>query len=707
MKRLTITAGGVLVLIAGVAWAATLATPSPIPGSAAAPQTSSRLIVGQTPSASVPLKAQPSANPSPLASSLTKAAPSDLVAPRCIFGAGARASYSLEGVDSASISPRGFGVVGVASDAKVESTYSGTLETLVLKASPDGALMLGRLLDFKSTAVREDARVEAPFLFRVAQDCSVVGFAHDAQLHTGYARIQQALLHDLSFVAPSGDDTLFEGRDSLGEVIGQVKLVSEGGQVIVQKRLTSLKPWRTGLGSLSQIDGYMAAVTPSKTSWFDDVMLRSTYSGSGISSTRTLKAIRQAAPSAVDGLSRASRDEADYVWTDLLPTLIALDEGALATARELRARQAIKDHKVDDVISRMVARVDQKGTGIQDTWPELQTYLEARPEMASVIAARLIADQIPSQATMASFIALGNTRTPEARAALEGIMREPTNASFDRVRAMFSLVDRPDVGDGLADELVELAKPLVNSKNEGEHLVARHALLALGMMAGLKPGRKDLNKMAASTIRQAIKDAPNAIIASPAYGALANVGDPALLSMLDGIEHHPDYSTREVAALVTRRMPPSQTAEFTRRWLFAEKDWRVKLTLYHTLELQTFAAREMTSREVLTLAVADLEQRPGALTRKALVRLLGRAMSKMEQGDALRQRIERIFVALVPFEVERRTGLYRPLTEHLSPELIRQAMAPADKPSSPPTTPVIDTTPSKVNPRSNATRGAL
>lgn len=703
MRRLIITAGGGLVVVAGVALAATLTPFAKQAQAPAQPQPLSTSISERAPSTSTQRSPRTSAAPELGAPRAAQSGVGAKAPQRCDLSAGALASYTLSGEDVASISPQGFGLAGGASATELVSAYSATLETLVLKSSPDGALMLGRLSQFESSAVREDARVEAPFLFRLSQDCSVVGFAHGAQVQPGYARIQQALLHDLSFVAPLAGSQQFEGADALGKLEGSVTL--EGA--VAQKRVTSLTPWRTGLGQVSQLDGYLSTVElASPGGWFDRLTLRATYSGSGISSTRTLKATRGEVSTSPQWLEGAARDEADYVWTDLLPSLIPLDEGAPVSARELRARDAIKAHKVDDVLKRMVARVDQAGVGIQDTWPELQTYLEARPDQTSVIAARLIQDQIPSQATMATFIALGNARTPEARAALEGIMRDPAIASFDRVRAMFSLVDRPDVGDGLAEELVALASPLAKSKNDGEHLVARHALLALGMMAGRKAHDKELAQIAKRAIERALKEAPDAIIASPAYGALGNVGDPALLSMIEGIEHHPDYSRREVAAIVTRRMPPAQTAEFTRRWLSVEQDWRVKLTLYHTLELQTFSAREMTSREVLTLAVADLERRPGALTRKALVRLLGRAMRNMEPNDELRQRIERVFVALIPFEIERRTGLYRPMTEHLDPALIRQAMLPQGSPSAP-TTPVIDTTPSKVNPRSDAIRSAL
>lgn len=588
----------------------------------------------------------------------------------CIFEEGAVSSFKIEGKDAARIDPSGFGMQGDAGEIEIESSYSATLHTEVLEVGEDGALLLGQLDDFRSTAVREDARVAAPFLFRVSEGCGLQGFAHDASLQEGYARIQQALLHDMTFDVPVGDVALFfEGQDTLGEVAGRVKRID--GKL--EKRVSSLRAWSLGMGSLSSVDSAITVITPAESGWFSNLAFTGHYTGTGITSTRKLTVARQENEGATS-LSKISRAEKDYVWADLLSRMIPLDEGVAISQHELKQRDAVRDKSVDTILDRLVERVDDENVGIQDTWPELRAYMEARPEMAQVVADRIIANEIPAQATMGAFIALGNTRNAEARQALEAIVHDPSIAAFDRVRAMFSLVDRADVEDEFALQLAKLAAPLANSKSKEEHLTARHALLALGMMSGRKPNREDIKKIAVDAIRDALASAPNSIIASPAYGALMNVGDPALLAMIEDIPDHPDYSTREVAAIAMRRMPPSKTAEFTRRWLAKEKDWRVKITLYHSLELQTFAAQEMTSREVVELAVADLEKRPGAITRKALVRLLGRAAQEMDPTDPLRERIEGELAAMIPFEVENRTGLYLTIAPFVDPATLRQAL---------------------------------
>lgn len=670
MKAITAKFGVVLVCGAGAALAAGAMMTSSSQSESSAPASSDvRSNEARVERALAPVMAAPAAQSATASDKPVLAGAPD----GCAFEKGAIAAYSLHGKDTASIDALGFGIQGDAEAVEIESKYSATLRTEVLEVSDDGALVLGALDEFRSTAVREDARVRAPFLFRVGSDCNLLGFAHGASLHEGYARIQQALLHDLTYQVPTGNiSTFYEGQDTLGNVAGKVAL-RDG---TVEKRITSLEPWSAGMGSLSGVDSAISVITPADAKvggWFARVAFTGHYTGTGITATRMLDAKREDA-AGENSLVGASRQEKDYVWADLLHRTIPLDEGAAVSRRELKQRDAVRDKSVDTILDRLVERVDNKA-GIQQTWPELRTYLEARPEMVQVVADKIIRDEIPAQATMGAFIALGNTRNPEAKQALESIVHDPSIASFDRVRAMFSLVDRADVGDAFALELARLAASLTDdSKSKAEHLTARHALLALGMMSGRKPNREDIKKIAVAAVEDALAKAPNAIIASPAYGALMNIGDPALLSLIEDIPDHPDFSTREVAAIAMRRMPPSETAEFTRRWLVKEKDWRVKITLYHSLELQTFAAQEMTSREVIELAIADLEKRPGAITRKALVRLLGRATLEMAPEDPLRKRIEGEFAAMIPFEVENRTGLYRIIAPHVDPATLRLAL---------------------------------
>ncbi|CAN0446410.1 unnamed protein product, partial [Laminaria digitata] len=188
----------------------------------------------------------------------------------CEFRVGDRASYAIEGEDAASIEPLRFGLKGNASATEVKSSYKGSLNTEVLEVEEGHALLLGELANFRSTAVRQDGKLSRSFLFRVGADCAIQGFAYHSELPAGYARIQQALLHDLSYQIPGATKVgaLFEGEDALGKLAGEVRQVEVDGRAMLEKRVDALEPWSTGMGSLTMVDSHRARITPSKAGWF-------------------------------------------------------------------------------------------------------------------------------------------------------------------------------------------------------------------------------------------------------------------------------------------------------------------------------------------------------------------------------------------------------------------------------------------------------
>ena len=498
-------------------------------------------------------------------------------------------SYAFDGEDSGSLSLAAFGLgSGTAKETEVRVTLRATLDTEVLETSEDVMVLLGRWRAFESSAIQEDARMRAPFLFQLGPDCQLLGFAYHKSLPLPYARTQQALLHDVAFRVPSTSEEAFGGTDTLGAYTSTVSVTLDARAQALTRAMESLEPWRTGLGALNQVDASTLDVTLAKRGWLERATLRARYSGQGITSRRTLEVERL---TSTHTITDASRAQADYVWADLLPQELPLREGPVVTDADLRARDALRDVKLDDVMDRLVERV-QGDSGLHTTWPELRTYLEAKPEKAAEVVGMLQDAELPAEATLSAYMALGNARTPEAKQALEGIMQDEQAPVFERVRAMFSLVDRDDVGDDLAFYLALKSAPLTNSRNEGEHVLARHSLLALGMMSGLKPDEASIRKLTERTVRSALASSTDGVMSSPAYGALANTGDPKLLSLVEGIADHPDFVTRMMASIVVRRMPPKQTAAFTYEWLKKEKDWRVKAKIYDVLEQQTFSARE-------------------------------------------------------------------------------------------------------------------
>ena len=111
------------------------------------------------------------------------------------------------------------------------------------------------------------------------------------------------------------------------------------------------------------------------------------------------------------------------------------------TKAEQKALDAARGSTLDKALESYIARA-QAGSSVADTWPALRTFLEARPKLTGELVDRLARREIPGEAEAGVYIALGNARTPQAREALDAIMKDTSAPPFERTRAMFSLVDR-------------------------------------------------------------------------------------------------------------------------------------------------------------------------------------------------------------------------------------------------------------------------
>lgn len=604
---------------------------------------------------------------------------------RCRFEVGQRMAYTLSAEDEARFEPAAFGLAPTGAGAAtpgdatavMRNEAKGALELEVLESSEERAVLLGRFVGLESSLVQRDDRLAAPFLVRVEESCALDGFAYAEDTPLPYARIQQALLYDLSWALPEGSESSFEGADTMGQY--RATLTALAAKASITKRFTGFESWRSGMGQPEAIDRGQLVVSRRASPWFDRASLRVSLSGRGTSFERSLDAAQR--EPAAGALEAASHTQADYLWADLLSQDLPLDEPRARTNAERDALAAAGRRDFDAVLDDYVDRV-QSGAGIQDTWPPLKTYLEAKPEYAQELIERMKRGEIPGEATMGVYIALGNAETGEAREALEGVMRDEAAPVFERNRAIFSLIDRADVGIEVAQYLDDRARTIGKGEVRSEKILARQAMLALGAMAGRKSGDDEIRDRASRAVAQTLRTTSAALEKRPVYGALANIGDPALLELVEEVIDEPDYKVRKAAAIVTRRMPPKESADFTARWLARETDWRVKVHLWNTVELQTFDAREMTSDAVLRYALEDLKARPGVLTRKSLIRLLARA--KDDKPDtAFAREVEAVFLELIPFELRRDSGVYTMLAEEIDdPMALRAAVSQATRPDS-------------------------
>ena len=540
----------------------------------------------------------------------------------------------------------------------------------VLEVSPERALMRGRLIDVTSSRTQHDAQLERPFLFHIDTACQIEGFAHHDHTPPAYARMQQSLLHELMWRLPQGSGERFDSSDELGTYAASLSAFEHDKALRITRQTHDISAWEANEHAFDSVErAALRVFRGPQTAWFDHATMQATLIGEGLRLERAMSA-RSVEP-------RADRRVEDpvaldrYVWADLLPSRFTLDEPPTPTREELLARAEARKLTVDQALDTYVERV-QAGEGMNQTWPILKTYLEARPEQAQAVVDKLYQAQVPAEATMGVYLALGQARTPEAREALEGVMRDEQVPVFDRSRAMFALGGRADVGLELAHYMSQTARQL-DSPHKPDRFLAGQSLLALGFMGDQQDDDDETLRQVTGTINQALSQTlPHDRARSAAFGAVANLGDPTLLPQIQHNTHHEDWRIRRDLAVVTRRMPPLQSAAFTAAWLDQETNPMVRTRIYQVLELQTYDAQATTSEAVLRHALADLETRPDLGMRLALVSLLGHALEFGEQDDL---GIARALAAELPFELEMRSGLYDIIAKQLDPHLVRAVLA--------------------------------
>jgi hypothetical protein len=584
----------------------------------------------------------------------------------CEFEKGELISYRLEMSEKSTIDMSGLGFgAGAAEPMEVSQSTRVTLDVEALDDTADGqTLLLGKFRDLESTALNDADRLEPPFLLRLTDKCDIEGYAYSQNTRLPYARVQQSMLYELQWRWPATRNEPFNSRNSLGTYQARLATAEQNGTPRVLRRTVKYSPWHQGPGATTRVDSSLLTVVPGHGPWFESLKLDENVAGEQSTTHRTVVATRVAAPA--DKLAHVAIDESNYVWADLLPSSLPLPERQPPTRQRLAAVDRARKLTVEQAVDAYVARVQDEKVGIQDTWPPLRNYLEAHPEKTETIVNDLKRQNIPAEATMGVYIALGNTQTTQAKDALTDIMRDGNAPVFERARAILSLIDRDDVGPDLAHYLSDRAASIESGESRATRIMARQSMLALGALAGRHPGNPQFKDVAVARIQETLPTVQMPLNKRPIYGAIANIGDPSLLSLVAHIPDEKDARTREYAAIVVRRMAPEKTGEFAARWLEKETNWSVKRALYKTIELQTFDARKDPSRAVLRQAVADLETIPGPITRKALIRLLARAKDRMKKNHVKDDLgIEDAFLKLIPHELERDSGMYLMLAERI------------------------------------------
>jgi len=211
----------------------------------------------------------------------------------------------------------------------------------------------------------------------------------------------------------------------------------------------------------------------------------------------------------------------------------------------------------DEVAKRFSASLDRFDRHNRETFDDLIAQLREHPELASAVAARILAPGTDDSIQAALMDVLGTSGTPAAQLALLAIAVNPDASHMNAIRAIIA-----------RDGLWSIAR------KEGDPNVAdlsRTALLALGAVASTLRTNGDPAASSVTTdLLSAIpeKEGPDLRVALKALG---NTGDPAAAERIRSYMASESAATRAAAATTLRRMPDARTGELLLSSLASEK----------------------------------------------------------------------------------------------------------------------------------------
>ena len=538
---------------------------------------------------------------------------------------------------------------------------NATLEFEVARATDQSAVLVGEYRQVEGQGPLAAASLAPAFLVEIDAACTLARFARAAGTSRSAARTQQALLWEANWAMPRGAGTL-EAQDGTGTYTASLSTRPEGS---VARRLDAYTSLWGQPGAGGDAEGRLV-VQPGTGPWLASA--EGTLAVSVGTQRRTAHVVlARVAPGSQHVLGGAPVKEADFAWENLLPVETSPRTRRPVTPQDQARRAAVAPLDAAQALATLTTKAEAK-EGLERQWPELAAWLEVHPEQTRQVVQELREERVPVPAVDGLFIALGNARTPEAKAELLALKRDLAAPPPIRMRAMFALVDRDDVGVELAREFATDAQALEASPTRTQRFLGAEALLALCTMSGLQEDR-EVTGEAQQAVRQALASPrASAHARKVALKALGNLGDARLLALAEPSTHDGDWKVREAAAFTFLRAPVAGSEPMVLAWLAREPHELVKRRIVRSLEAQHFMQHQPTSAALTRAALPELAAQPNLLARKALIRLLGR--STIKDDPAVRQAL----VAQARLENEKGSGLLNEVSRYLTPEEIREVL---------------------------------
>ena len=540
---------------------------------------------------------------------------------------------------------------------------NGTLSFEVVSASPQSAVLVGRLSGANDTATRAAGpTLEAGFLARIDARCEVTAFARHGGTPQIAARAQHVMASDLSFSVGDGYPVAeVSFPTSLGTLRTMVTRPEAG--VFARKALNYTSHWLPRMLGVNLVEGAAEAHRGSS-GWVERLSGYEEVSGAEVQSSKTewSAQARAADPAALAGVSRV---EADYVWVNALGLLDEVDVVVGTPSEDHERRVAAARGVTFDVAMTRFGALVASGANINEQWRDTAAWLDAHPDKIPDFVEVITDQSFPPGAKAPAFLALGQTQNSVARESLLGIFREPESQQADKIRSSLALSMRADVGLPLAQELKKVA--MSKTDDSSDSAVARQAVLHLGVLAGSHPNQTDVMKESLALVQELSATAKTADQYSVLFGLVGNMAELSLLPQIASWSRSPDPVLRRELPDAIRRYRVERVHDLVVEWLARETDADVKRDLFETLFHMYVDAGRPVEEDLMREALRHLAERPLVLTRQSLYHLLTPYVDRAEVRD--------VFKAALKYELTEKSGLYSLVAQALPASTIYEVFA--------------------------------
>jgi hypothetical protein len=389
-------------------------------------------------------------------------------------------------------------------------------------------------------------------------------------------------------------------------------------------------------------------------------------SGGMVRFSRTEWTAQAVAPAAA-ALSAASRSQADYVWENpFAGDAQEAETTPLAASKDHERRVAAMHDVAYPVALERFTVMLEGGANINDQWRDMAAFLDAHPEQIPAYVEHITAPEFPAGYKAPAFLALGQAQTPVARDALLGVWRERDQQPADRMRSSLALALRADVGAPLAKEL--RAEATRTGGDEVDVAVSRQAVLHLGVLAGTRPGDRDVTEEATALAKQLVASAQTPSDWSAAFGLIGNMAEGTLLPDIAQWSRLPDPAVRQHVPRALRRYRVERVHALLVDWLARESSADVKRELFDVIHHMYVDANRPVEEDLMREALRHLREQPQVLNRQSLLHVLAPFVGTHPE-------VLEAFKVQLKVELEERSGLYSLVAEYLPAASIYEVLS--------------------------------